>query len=151
MKRFSIILCLWFAFLGCLGCTVGKEGQAPESPLIPTLTSTPEVVSTDVVVEEEGQAPGPPPIPTLTSTPEAVSTEVVKFSQEEIRDLGLAYWDAFNSYDLDRLLSYLEPVYVELRRDILAQELGQMRSFNVKLGVTVLVDPEDVTSCGHRP
>ena len=116
MKLSSVILCLCIALVGWAGC--GSDEVTP--------------------------TPAPELIPTLTSTHEAVSTVVVEFSQEEVRALGLAYWDAFNSYDLDGLLSYLEPTYRDLRKDTLAQEMGQMRSFSVKLGVTVVVEPEDV-------
>jgi hypothetical protein len=47
----------------------------------------------------------------------------------------LAYWEAFNAYDADQVLAYLEESYRAARDEIIRSEIGQIRSFGVKLGV----------------
>ncbi len=59
-----------------------------------------------------------------------------------LRDLAFAYWEAFNAYDEKRTLAFLDVGYrstveAEIRRDI-----GRIRSFNVKLGVSEETPPQ---------
>jgi hypothetical protein len=66
---------------------------------------------------------------------------------ETLRRLAFAYWDAYNAYDADTVLSYLEPGERSKREATIRSEIGQLKTFGVKLGVTeqsapVLTGPE---------
>jgi hypothetical protein len=56
-------------------------------------------------------------------------------SIEELRELALAYWEAFNAYDADQVLAYLEENYRATREETIRSEVGQISTFGVKLGV----------------
>jgi hypothetical protein len=47
----------------------------------------------------------------------------------------MAYWDAFNAYEAERVLSYLEETYRTTRQDPIRAEIDQIRSFGIKLRV----------------
>ena len=47
----------------------------------------------------------------------------------------MAYWDAFNAYDADQALSYLEETYRTTREETIRAEINQIRTFGIKLGV----------------
>ena len=71
--------------------------------------------------------------PTPTPTPGPVDD-----SQEAdaLRQLAFAYWDAFNSYDADRTLGYLEEDYRQQRDETVRGEIARIKLFGVKLGVS---------------
>lgn len=54
---------------------------------------------------------------------------------EELRRLAFAYWEAFNAYDADRVLSYLEAGYRTDREEPIRSEIKQIDTFGVQLGV----------------
>ena len=80
--------------------------------------------------------------PSSPSTPTRAPAPTMDQELAELRDLGLAYWDTCNSYDLDALLAYLEPSYREEQEDSLRDKIGLLRLFRVKLGVSVASGPE---------
>lgn len=47
----------------------------------------------------------------------------------------MAYWEAFNAYDADQVLAYLEENYRATREETIRSEVGQISTFGVKLGV----------------
>ncbi len=59
----------------------------------------------------------------------------------ELRNLAFAYWEAFNAYDADRVLSFLEPGYRAEREETIRSEVNQISVFGVTLGVTELSPP----------
>lgn len=73
--------------------------------------------------------------PGLTPSTLPAATSPADPSIEEVRQLELAYWEAFNAYDADQVLAYLEESYRATRDEIIRSEIGQIRSFGVKLGV----------------
>ena len=48
-----------------------------------------------------------------------------------------AYWVAFNAYDADAVLSMLEKNYRADEEDMIRRDIGRMKLFRVKLGVSV--------------
>lgn len=52
-----------------------------------------------------------------------------------VRDLMTAYWIAYNAYDADKALSYLEESYRASQDETVRGEIGQIKTFGVKLGV----------------
>ncbi len=79
--------------------------------------------------------------PDATQTPE-VSDEVRR--AEAVRQLAFAYWEAFNSYDADQVLGYMEESYRQLREDEIIYEVGAIERFSVKLGVSEESPPQMV-------
>ena len=53
-----------------------------------------------------------------------------------LRRLAFAYWDAYNAYDVDRVLSYLEPSERAKREAGIRDEIGRLKTFGVKLGIS---------------
>ena len=101
-----------------LAISVGCFSTSIATPT-PTPTSSP--LSTDI-------------LPTPTPTPLAVL--------RELRQLGLDYWEAFNDYDLEQVLAYLEPSYREARKDKIKRDIRRLHQFRVKLGIAVESEPE---------
>lgn len=54
---------------------------------------------------------------------------------ETLRDLTFAYWDAFNAYEADTVLSYLEEAYRFQREEEIRADIGRLSLFRVKLGI----------------
>ena len=100
----------------------------PKAPLAAILLVV-LVACGDSATETTGVSATEPPT-TTTTTASTVPKTVV------FRDLAFAYWDAFNAYDADRVLSYLEETYRVAREATIRAEIGQISSFGVKLGVS---------------
>ena len=54
---------------------------------------------------------------------------------DAIRKVVFGYWEAFNAYDPDRALSYLEVEYRQQRDKVVRDDIKRMRPFRVRLGV----------------
>ena len=80
--------------------------------------------------------------PSSPSTPTRAPAPTLDPVLAELRDLGLAYWDTYNSYDLEALLAYLEPSYRDEQEGVLRSKIRLLKLFRVKLGVSVASEPE---------
>ena len=69
-------------------------------------------------------------------SPPANATQLSPEDEAAVRQLALAYWKAYNSYDVDATLACLEPSYRAAREATIRDEIGQIRTFGVKLGVS---------------
>lgn len=76
-----------------------------------------------------------------SATTAATSSTSPGAPTEELRELAFAYWEAFNAYDPDRVLSYLEEGYRASREDPIRSEIRQIDAFGVQLGVTEASPP----------
>ena len=83
-----------------------------------------------------GVACGGEPIPTLSPGPVADAEEAA-----HIRELAFGYWEAFNAYEADRALAYLEDEYRQQREEQVRTEIGRIDLFNVQLGVSEEAPP----------
>ena len=79
---------------------------------------------------------GGAPTPTLSPGPVADPEEAGM-----LRELAFGYWEAFNAYDPDRVLAYLEDEYRQQREEQVRTEIGRIDLFNVQLGVTEEAPP----------
>ena len=89
-------------------------------------------------------APAPEPTPATTQPP-------TTFTQEDIDDakqVVFEYWDAFNNYDAEGALAYLEESYRPERAESIKSDIGRMQSFGAKLGVEEESEPT-ITSEGE--
>ena len=59
-----------------------------------------------------------------------------------MRQLSFDYWVAFNAYDPDKTLSYLEASYRQRREEEIRDEIGRIKTFNVQLEVSEQIPPQ---------
>ena len=52
-----------------------------------------------------------------------------------VRDVALGYWAAYNAYDPEKTLSYLDEGYRASQEKTIRNEIGQIKNFGVELGV----------------
>lgn len=69
-------------------------------------------------------------------SPAADATQLSPADGAAVRQLALAYWKAYNAYDVEATLACLEPAYRTAREATIRDEIGQIRTFGVKLGVS---------------
>jgi hypothetical protein len=69
------------------------------------------------------------------SDPTTTSTSAVDPTTEQLRGLAFSYWEAFNAYDADLVLSYLEETYRATRDQLIRDEIGSISTFGIKLEV----------------
>ncbi len=74
--------------------------------------------------------PGNPP-PADNPPPASITQEDVDAARQVVFD----YWEAFNNYDVEGVLAYLEEPYRLVKEESITSEIGQMQSFNATLGV----------------
>jgi hypothetical protein len=65
----------------------------------------------------------------------ASATPMAEADAQAVRDLMTAYWTAYNAYDAEKALSYLEEGYRASQDKTVRSEIGQIKTFGVKLGV----------------
>lgn len=58
-----------------------------------------------------------------------------------LRDLAFEYWKAFNEYDVDRVLAFLQPAYRAEREEQVREDIGRLEQFSVELGVSEHLPP----------
>lgn len=97
-------------------------------------SSSTEPSASTTRTQSSSNTPTSAPANTPTPAP-AVPTEK-KISQAEadiLRQLTFDYWDALNSYDVDKTLSYLEENYRQVHADEVKDGISQMKTFGVQL------------------
>ena len=65
-----------------------------------------------------------------------------------IRNTAFAYWDAWNSYDADKVLAFLEPSYRGVEEERIRRDIGRTQGFNARLRLTEESPPGRLDS-GH--
>jgi hypothetical protein len=81
------------------------------------------------------------------STSPASTTPLAAEDAQAVRDLALAYWAAYNAYDPEKAISYLDESYRPAQEKIVRDDIGRIKTFGVKLGVSeksapVLIGPD---------
>jgi hypothetical protein len=112
--KLTLAYLLILALVVCSACAQPAEAP-PDSTPPPTTT------------EEEAETPPP-----ATITEEDV---------EAARQVVFAYLEAFNNYDVEGTLAFLEESLRQEREESITSEIGQMESFSVKLGVEEEAEP----------
>ena len=124
-----ILACLLaLALVAVAACTPTAEAP-PETSLPPTTpeTQTPPTTPPPTTPTEEAETPP------ATITPEDI---------EAARQVVFAYWEAFNSYDLEGVLAFLEESWREERTESIASEISQMEMADMTMGVEEEAEPE---------
>lgn len=123
--RLMLACLLVLALVAGAACTQVAEAP-PETSLPPATTP------------EASTPPPTTPAQTEETTPPAATNEE---DIEAARQVVFAYWEAFNSYDVDGVLALLEESWREERADEIASEIGQMKAFGITLGVEEEAEP----------
>ncbi|MDP3062752.1 MAG: hypothetical protein Q8O40_06025 [Chloroflexota bacterium] len=103
---------------------------------------------TALVVLAAAACAAPSPTATLTPTPTAAATAAAiaqasaTDEPDTLRKLTFAYWEAFNAYDVERVLAYLEAAYRAEREGQIRTDIGRIKTFGVKLGVSEASPPQ---------
>ena len=85
------------------------------------------------------EAVTPTPVPSTQVAPATQPGSSLTGDPDLFREKAMAYWEAFNQYDLDAVLASHEPSYLLEREEGLRRDLGLLRQFGVSLGVEVHV------------
>ena len=151
------MLRLWVA-LGAFA-TLAATGVACGNSTPPTPTAAPEPTPTErpqaAPTEKPQATPTGKPQVTATEKPQVTSTERPQVAPTEepqvdpqeadaLRKLAFAYWEAFNAYDADRALGYLEEDYRQQQDSAVRDDIGMIKLFSVKLGVSEETPPQVV-------
>ena len=75
-------------------------------------------------------------IPTPSFTPGTGSGTSEAEELEAIRRIITRYWEALNDYDVDHAITMLEPAYRAAEEELIRKDIGRMKLFRVKLGVS---------------
>lgn len=79
---------------------------------------------------------GEPAVVTTTGPgASTISTSSLDPTTERLRGLAFSYWEAFNAYDADLVLSYLEEAYRAARDELIRDEIDTISAFRVRLGI----------------
>ena len=114
--------------LACGGSTPSEPTLVPAEDLTPTPipVDDPEPTSTPTAIPEPTPTPADDPEPTPDAEEKA----------ETFRRMTFEYWEAFNAYDADRVLEFLEEAYGQEREEKIRSDIGRLKLFSVQLGVT---------------
>jgi len=69
------------------------------------------------------------------STP-ASTTPMSAADEQAARELALQYWAAYNAYDPERAISYLDESYRPSQEETVRHDIGRIKTFGVQLGVS---------------
>ena len=123
----------------CVLAAVAVVGVACESstPAEPTTVPSEDPTPTPIAADDPeptpvpARDPDPTPVPVDDPTPTSDAAQVDTF-----RQMTLDYWEAFNAYDSDRVLGFLEEGYGREREEKIRGDIGRLKLFSVQLGVT---------------
>ena len=80
----------------------------------------------------------------VSSNGAAVADDTVEVTA--LRELAFQYWGAFNEYDVDSVLAFLEPTYRAQREEQIREDIASLEQFSVELGVTEHLPPHEADS-----
>jgi hypothetical protein len=137
--RLTLACLLVLALIAGAACTQAAEAP-PETTLPPTtpVTQAPPTTPPAATIPTQAEETTPP-----AAAEEAIAGEDI----EAARQVVSAYWEAYNSYDVDGVLALLEDSWREERADAIAGEIGQMKTFGITLNAEEEAEPE-VTADG---
>jgi hypothetical protein len=134
------LACLLILALAILpACTQPAEVPPDITPPTPTQeeTETPSLSEPTPTNPTEEEAETPP----SATNEESITEEDI----EAARQVVFAYWEAFNNYDVDGVLAFLEESWQEDSADDIASEIDQMKGANMTMGVEEEAEPTVTT------
>ena len=124
--------------------TIPPTAASAPGPTIvasPVLAPTPTEPAGAAAATRERPEPTPVPASTETATtvPPTPTVAPERNPEEdvlEIRRIIAEYWNALNDYDVDHALTMLEEGYRAQEEEPIRKDIGRMKLFRVKLGVS---------------
>ena len=140
MLRRWIAPCV-LAAVALVGVACGSSTPAEPTPAEPTPAPVEDPKPTTIPVADPEPTPvlAADPEPTLVPADEPQPNSVPAEEAEEadaLRQMAFDYWEAFNAYDADRVLEFLEEGYGQEREEKIRGDIGRLKLFSVQLGVT---------------
>ncbi len=108
----------------------------PSSTPFPTKTITPKPTPKPKNTASQVPAATVRPTPSAPATPAPGATTLAGADLAAVRASTTGYWTAYNAYDADKALSYLEDGYRKAVEKTVRSEIGKLKTFGVKLGVS---------------
>lgn len=152
----AAVLALLMILAGCQGGAASSSGDGDQrllpTPTVPTATPVPVPTNTPSPSEAASgtfplptnAAPTTAPTGAPTQTPKPSPTPAPVASEEDvavIRRMVADYWAALNDYDVDLAITMLEPGYREAEEELIRRDIGRMKLFRAKLGVSEETPP----------
>ncbi len=117
--------------VACGSSTPAEPTPAPVEDPKPTTIPVADPESTPVPADD----PEPTSVPADDPQPTSVPAEEAE-EADALRQMAFDYWEAFNAYDADRVLEFLEEGYGQEREEKIRGDIGRLKLFSVQLGVT---------------
>ena len=153
MNRWAIPLV--FVIVAFIGVACGSSSTTSEDSALPSEPERVDPTATPVPSPTKQPDPTATPIPSPTPQPEPTATPEPSPQSEQkvadptatpepsaqldvadinaVRELAFAFWEAYNAYDPDKALSYLEETYRQERDVPLRENVATIKLFSVKL------------------
>ena len=74
--------------------------------------------------------------PTPVSSASVITTPLSAVDAKAVRVLAADYWAAYNAYDPEKVISYLDASVGPAKEKSIRSEIGQIKNFGVQLGVS---------------
>ena len=110
-----------------------SDGQTPTPP------QNPLAVAGSAESVPIGLSPAADPAVSAAASPETAAAESTPSVEEDlaiIQGIIEEYWAALNDYDVDHAITMLEESYREEEEELIRSDIGRMKLFRVKLGVS---------------
>jgi hypothetical protein len=125
-----------------MGC---RRVPLPQVLLVITLLATAAFVASCGGTSSSAGQTGAPAASASSSAGSA--TPLMAADAQAVRDLAVAYWAAYNAYDPEKAISYLDESYRPSQAKVVRDEIGRIKTFGVQLGVSeksapVLIGPD---------
>ena len=153
MNRWAIPLV--FVIVAFIGVACGSSSTTSEDSALPSEPERVDPTATPVPSPTKQPDPTATPIPSPTPQPDPTATRETSPQSETqeadptatpepsaqldvadinaVRELAFAFWEAYNAYDPDKALSYLEETYRQERDVPLRENVATIKLFSVKL------------------
>ena len=79
--------------------------------------------------------------PTSVTEQQSDETEDAASTMGMLRQMAFDYWEAFNSFEAEKVLAFLEDAYRLEREEEIRTDIGRIKTFGVKLEVSEQIPP----------
>lgn len=139
IRRFTAMILLSIAAALLMSCA-SSDSSGTQTTTPPETTATTSTSGTTVSTEAPSTST-PSSTASPGSTAPSAAGAISDADAQAVRELVSAYWDAYNAYDADRAVSYLDERYRPMKEELVRHEIGRIKAFSVTLGVSEKTPP----------
>jgi len=77
-----------------------------------------------------------------SDTPTTTEPTAASATVDRLRQMAFDYWEAFNSFEADKVLAFLEDTYRLEREEEIRTDIGRIKTFGVRLEVSEQIPPQ---------